>query len=402
MKASERALRVYMMDLVATVPYYTAYLSRALLERGIDLKVGSITYYLDLECFRCRGLSLDPGCMDIVGRFAQLPRPVRRAAKLLEMSANIAALSLRFMTHPPDILHVQYLPMLRSRLPMDLWLVRLARRRGAKVVLTVHDLVPHDTGDQYRAVFLSLYRAVDQLICHSSAVQARLESEFRVPTDRIHVIPHGPFFYDLPPSQDKGVRKQYGIAPDQKIVLWQGIIFPYKGLDVLLDAWAQVEASGTPATLVVVGTGSVGITGEVRRQAEELGLKHLILDLRFTSTEELVALYRAAAIVVYPYRAITTSGALATGIALGKAIVASDLPVFRELLTDGEDALLIPPGEAGALSAAVLKVLGSRELQEQFETRMRAREFGQESWRIIAQETAAVYREACSEARAGW
>ena len=72
-------------------------------------------------------------------------------------------------------------------------------------------------------------------------------------------------------------------------------------------------------------------------------MKRVKLHFRFISTEELVALYRAADVVVYPYRAITTSGALATGLALGKAIVASDLPVFRELLTDRESALLVDP-----------------------------------------------------------
>ena len=61
----------------------------------------------------------------------------------------------------------------------------------------------------------------------------------------------------------------------------------------------------------------------MREQVQRLGLHNVTLDLRFVSPEELVALYRAADIVTYPYRAITTSGALATGLALGKAVVAS-------------------------------------------------------------------------------
>ena len=394
MKSGGRKLRVYMMDLVATVPYYTAYLSRALLQRNVDVTVGSITYYLDLDCFQSRGLRLDPGCMDVVGRFPRLPRKVRRMVKMLEMAANLLALSVRFLIRPPQVLHVQYLPLLQSRLPLDFWLVRLARARGARVVLTVHDLMPHDTGERHRATFLALYHSVDQLICHSSTVLSRLQDEFGVPADRIHVIPHGPFFYDLPSTGDDAVRAQYGIAPDQQIVLWQGIIFPYKGLDVLLEAWSAVEASNPLTTLVVVGTGSVSITEAVRRQVEQLGLKRVVLDLRFTSTEELVALYRAAALVVYPYRAITTSGALATGIALGKAIVASDLPVFRELLTSGEDALLVPPGNADRLAVSVLHLLGDTALRQKLSDATRAKDFGAKSWLSIAADTEQVYAEA--------
>ena len=387
-----RRMRVFMMDLLATVPYYTAYLSRALLERGVDVRIGSITYYLDLPCFSSRGLKLSPGCVDVVGRFPRLPRLVRRVAKLGETLLNLLALTARFLLRPPEILHVQYLPMVRSRLPLDWWFVQGIRRRGARVVLTVHDLLPHDTAERYRALFQRLYAGADRMICHSGHVKHRLMDEFDVPGERIAVIPHGPFFYDLPGGADPAaVRARYRLAEAQQIVLWQGILFPYKGLDLLLDAWAAVEPAYKNATLVVVGTGSLEMLAEVRAQVARLGLKRVVLDLRFLSTEELTALYRAAAVVVYPYRAITTSGALSTGVALGKAVVASDLPVFREMLTDGSDALLTPPGDTAALAGAVLRLLQDEDLRRKFEAAMHAKDFGARSWRSIAEETEAVY-----------
>ncbi|MFI5072535.1 MAG: hypothetical protein ACHP8A_16760, partial [Terriglobales bacterium] len=64
-----RRPRVFMMDLWATVPYYTAYLSKALLKENVDLTVGSITYYLDPVCFSSRGIKVDPGLLDVVGKF---------------------------------------------------------------------------------------------------------------------------------------------------------------------------------------------------------------------------------------------------------------------------------------------------------------------------------------------
>ena len=134
----EWRLRVFMMDLWATVPYYTAYLAKALMEDGrVDLTLGSISYYLDPACFRSRGIRNDPGLMDVVGRF-QLPRPLRRALKLAEGVVNLCALTLRFMVKRPDVVHVQFLPMLTSRVPMDLWFVEFCRKRGAKIVTTHH------------------------------------------------------------------------------------------------------------------------------------------------------------------------------------------------------------------------------------------------------------------------
>jgi glycosyltransferase involved in cell wall biosynthesis len=319
--SGDRRPKVFMMDLWATVPYYTAYLSRALLREHVDLTVGSISYYLDPACFSSRGIKLRPGFLNVVGKF-RLPRLPRRILKLLESILNLSALTVRFLISPPDIIHVQFLPMLLSRLPLDLWFVQLCRRRGSKIVLTVHDLLPHDTGEEHKQTFRDLYQMVDGIICHSDSIGTRLEKEFNVPKEKIAVIPHGPFFYDLPATDTEQTLHGFDLEPGKLLVLWQGIIFPYKGIDLLLDAWQQVEANSIDACLLIVGTGAPEFAEQIREQISRLGLKHVKLHLRFISTEELVALYRAADIVVYPYRAITTSGALATGLALGKTIVA--------------------------------------------------------------------------------
>lgn len=384
---------VYMLDLVATVPYYTAYLSRALQAAGVPVRIGSITYYLDTACFSSRKLSLDPGCLDVIGRLPALPRAVRRLGKLAETVLNLLVLFVRFTFAPPRILHVQFLPMMRWPLPLDLWLMLFLRRRGVPVVLTVHDLLPHDTGDQFRAPFLRLYRQVDAIICHSEHIRQRLVDEFDVPAARIDVIPHGPFFYDLPASTAASAPGLETLSPDELTVLWQGIVLPYKGLDLLLETWARVEAAGVRATLVVVGTGSAQLLGELRAQAVRLGLKRLHLELRFVSAEELVAFYRRADIVVYPYRNITTSGALATGLSLGKTILASDLPVFRELLLDGRDALLVAPGDPEALAAGLLRLLDEPALRAQLAASVARMQFGEASWASIASLTGSVYRQ---------
>jgi glycosyltransferase involved in cell wall biosynthesis len=379
-----------MMDLWATVPYYTAYLSRALQQENVNLQVGSISYYLDPACFTTRGIHLDPGLLDVVGRF-HLPKLPRRVLKFPEAMLNLAALTARFTIAPPDVIHVQYLPMLKWRVPLDLWFLEFCRRRGSKIVLTVHDLLPHDTGERYKTTFAKLYALADALICHSDSIRVRLVAEFAVPQEKISVIPHGPFFYDLPATVTEQTLAGFTLNPNQPMVLWQGIIFPYKGIDLLLTAWQQVEAAGAVASLVIAGTGAPELLDQIRTQVAALGLKRVNLHFRFISTEELVALYRAADIVVYPYRAITTSGALATGLALGKTIVASDLPVFRELLTDNLNARLVSPLDTTALAAALTGLLREPATRERLAQQVRAMRFGDESWLSIAKSTAAVY-----------
>jgi glycosyltransferase involved in cell wall biosynthesis len=381
---------VFMMDLLATVPYYTAYLSRALLEKNVNLTVGSISYYLDPDCFSSRGIKISPGFMDLVGRF-RLPRLPRRVLKLLESLLNLAALSVRFFISPPDIVHVQFLPMLTQRLPLDLWFVRLCQRRGSKIVLTVHDLLPHNTGQSHKQTFHDLYQMVDRVICHSDSVRERLAEEFGVPPEKVAVIAHGPFFYDLPATAEQTL-KSFALDPRKLLVLWQGILSPYKGIDLLLDAWQRVEAVTEEGHLRIVGTGSSELLEQTREQIRRQKLQRVQLHPRFISAEELVALYRAADVVVYPYRAITTSGALATGLALGKTIVASDLPVFRELLTDKKNALLVDPQDSAAFANSLTELLNNARFREQLAENVRAMNFGEESWLSIADKTIECYK----------
>jgi glycosyltransferase involved in cell wall biosynthesis len=384
-----------MMDLWAIVPYYTAYLSKALFKENVNLTVGSISYYLDPYCFTGRGIKVDPGLLDVVGKF-RLPRLPRRALKLPEAILNLCALTVRFLVSRPDVVHVQYLPMLKWRIPLDFWFLEFCRERGSKIMLTVHDLLPHDTGDVYTRTFDQLYRMVDGIICHSDHVKMRLGSEFSVPEEKVTVIPHGPFFYDLPPTGLKSALQSFAVEPGEALVLWQGIIFPYKGIDLLLRAWKQVEAQSEDACLVIAGTGAPEFLDQIRGQVKELGLKRVKLHFRFISTEELVALYRAADVVVYPYRAITTSGALATGLALGKAIIASDLPVFRELLIDGENALLVDPQDSDELACALIKLTQDSSLRKQFAEKVREMNFGDQTWSLIANKTIQAYERVLS------
>ncbi len=379
------------MDLWATVPYYTAYLSKALLSEGIDLTVGSISYYLDPGCFSGRGIRVDPGLVDYVGRL-RLGRPIRRVLKFAEAMINLVALTLRFALTPPDVVHVQYLPMLKWRLPLDFWFLEYCRRRGAKIVLTVHDLMPHDTANTHRQTFFRLYGMVDKIICHSDHIKNELHQQFEVPIRKITVIPHGPLFYDIPSQEDK-ILDVLCVDRDSVIVLWQGIIFPYKGVDLLLEAWQRVEADGLDATLIIAGTGAPDLLNQIEGQVEQLGLKRVKLHFRFISTEELVQLYRAADIVVYPYRAITTSGALATGLALNKTIVASNLQVFRELLTHKENAFLVEAGDAQHLADGLRELLRNAGLRELLTAGVRKLDFGEQSWRSIAEKTIRVYRD---------
>jgi glycosyltransferase involved in cell wall biosynthesis len=372
---------VFMMDLLCTVPYYTGHLCGALAAHPVEITLGSITYHLDPSYFSSIGIRNAPGPLDIVGK-CKLGRSTRRVLKLIEYAANLLALAFR----KTDILHVHFLPLLNYRIPLELWLVRWMRWRGAAVVYTVHNLLPHDTGEHLLPGYRRLYESVDRIICHNAPAREQLIRRFGVEAARISVIPHGPLFNE-PQWTTEAARQRLAIPPGQCMALWQGFIKPYKGISFLLAAWARICRQKLNARLFIVGTGETAQLESIRDQVSAAGFEDDVeLVFRFVSREELSAYYQAADILVYPYREVTTSGALLTGLNYRKPIVATTLPPFQELLDGG--AVLLEYGDVAALESALAHLIRNPNERDHLAAALSNR---QPSWAAIAAQTLECY-----------
>jgi glycosyltransferase involved in cell wall biosynthesis len=392
------ALRVYMMDLLPTVPYYTGTLCGSLNNfDDVKVTVGSPRYYLDPDFFVRQKVSRDQVLLDLALAFRKAPVALRRGFKVLEYFSNLSILALRLVWSRPDVLHVQFLPTVKMNLPFELWFLKMAHSFGIKVVYTVHNVLPQDTGDRYRAAYQSIYSLVDRLICHDQTAADRLINEFDVRRDRISIIAHGPLL-NAPPVSPSEARKRLGLPADKTVVLWQGIIRPYKGIAFLLDAWKQVQLKCGKAVLVVVGNGSEEILESIRQSVKSLGLQSsVVLDFRFVSVAELNDYFAAADILTYPYKEITTSGALMTGIGQGKAIIATNQPVFRQVLQDRINARIIEYGAVDDLSEGLLELIENPDLRSRLGEQARRSYDSGPNWGDIAAQTCACYHAAVGE-----
>ncbi len=380
-----------MMDLLSIVPYYTAHLCAALAKRtDVDIEIGSIRYYLDPNCFARLGLCLSPGPLDVVSRFARIPSNLRRLFKTLECAVNMAWLAVRFIIDKPGIVHVQFLPLILFGFPFELWLLSFAHRRGIKIVYTVHNVLPHDTGERHRWLYRKLYTLADRLICHDAAAKGRLIEQFGQDASRISIIPHGQLHAPGSNDSQREARRRLGLPSDECVVLWQGILAPYKGVGFLLDTWRTVSAANPQARLAIVGGGDARVAREIRDKVESLGLNGSVrLELRFITVPELEDFHSAADILVYPYADATTSGALMTGIGYGKAIVATRTPAFEQILKHNDNALLISYGDTNEFSGELNRLIGDADLRQRLGERLRRSQIT--SWEAIAAMTAACY-----------
>jgi glycosyltransferase involved in cell wall biosynthesis len=150
----------------------------------------------------------------------------------------------------------------------------------------------------------------------------------------------------------------FGEAPEQRdhwLVVFAGRLHWTKGVNLLIGAYAQARRQFPKARLVICGYGEE--SEGLQAQADQLGLSDI--ELRGSVPhEEVLRLMGRAGIFVLP--TLTMEGhpkALIEAMACGAAIVASDVPGNRDDIRSGENGLLVPPGDASALAAALGRLL---------------------------------------------
>lgn len=384
-----RVLQVYVMDMWSFIPYYMSHLCTGLSREAVEVTLGSVRYHLDRDYFHKTGLSPDRMLFDTGGSLRI--NFLRRVIKSCEYLANLFLLALRFSISKPDVLHVQYMPFLERQSRFELWFLQWVRRLGIPIVYTVHNLTKQNDPDKGRPLYRRVYHSADALICHGEQSRAELVRDFGVGKEKTWVIPHGPLFEDRPNLSPREARLKLGLPCDGPLVLFLGVISEYKGVPFLLDAWKRFTRLGGNGNLVIAGTGDAHVLSEIQNKVSVEQLESVELWLRFIPVEQLPFLYEAADILVYPYKAGTTSGALLTGLKYGKAIVATKLPFFREHLEDGKTALLVEYGDAEALASSLFDLTRRPEECLRIASALVDQQSQSLSWNEIAKKTRECY-----------
>lgn len=355
--ASLVGVRVHLVDPPAFTPPYDRGLAAGLARAGADVELWT-------SAFRYGDVPPAPG-VRVVEHFYRRGggRGSRIAAHVPDM------LTYRRAARAADVVHLQWssIPAIDARL----------FPAGRPLVATAHDVVPREPRRGEIAGLRALYARADAVVVHSAHGAARLRDELGVDGARVHVIPHGVLeALDVP--GDAPFTK-----PDRPVVLCFGLIRPYKGVDVLLEAWRRAALD---AELWVIGLPRMD-TGFIHGP-------NVRTALRFVSGAELAGAFRAADLVVLPYREIDQSGVLFTALAFGKAILATRVGGFAELAAPA----LVEPGDADALAAGLAHALEPSEL-ERLAAASRASARGELGWDAIARRTLALYAGLLTSAR---
>lgn len=200
-------------------------------------------------------------------------------------------------------------------------------------------------------------RLTDVIVANAEAVRADAIRQEGLPPRKIHVIHNGVDLARYQAAPEPGAREALKIPPAARVVCVVANLIAYKGHRVLLEACAAVKAREPAFHLLLVGDGPC--RGELERMAQALGLSG---DVQFLgSRTDVPAILSVADVVVLPSLSEGFPNAVLEAMATGKPVIATHVGGVPEMVVEGETGLLVSPGNAEALGAAILKVLQDPE-----------------------------------------
>lgn len=260
-----------------------------------------------------------------------------------------------------------------------LWL----RSKGIRLVLTLHNLIPHDAEHKPYHIFARrlIARCVHSIIVHSEPAKRKAMQHLHSQSKYI-VIPHGHYrsFYRNNILRDEA-RSALKISLTSKVVLYFGSLRPYKGLEDILNSFGSYCKEGW--VLLIAGFGKDQYVNHLRK----LLPKNSALYARFVPDDKVQYYMQAADCLIFPYKESLTSGAAVLGLSFGLPIVATNNTAFEHLI---RKKLCTPcdPTDAQNLYSAIEEVLSWN--YDDFKTRCN-RFLADCSWDKVAELHLAAY-----------
>lgn len=372
-------LRVTLLDPSAFTPPYDRSLAAALARAGADVELLT-SRFLYGPVPAPDGYRADEGAF-----YPRSTRGARRgrsrlAVKGLEHVPGMLAARRHLASASVDVAHWQWLT-----LPdLDRHLLG-PRRTGQPRVLTLHAPLPKPGARRQMARRRRVLEAFDAVVVHTEGAAERLRSEAGVDSALVHVIPHGPLDYLTGLADVKGLPPAMAEV-EGPVILFFGLLRPYKGVDTLLQAFQRIEG----AELWIAGMPRMSL--EPLQELADRAAGTVRFLPRFIADDEIPALMRRADILALPYREIEQSGVLYAGLAFGKAMVLGDVGGFSEIGRRHGAARLVPPGDPVALAAALEELIANPSQRRELELATARAVEGEFGWEAIAARTLELYR----------
>lgn len=261
--------------------------------------------------------------------------------------------------------------------------IRLINRSLKPFLLSISDV--------YRKlVEKKIFKRASKIIVQSKANKAFMIRNCGAHPSKIAIVPNGvdtSFFNPKSIEDNQFEQNQKG----DKTLLFAGRLTSQKGVDVLLNAFAEIRQKHHNLKLLIAGDGP--LRSYLRNLSSILNLQAAVIFLGAVSHSEMPKLYFASDIFVLPSLSESFPNSLLEAMAMEKTIVATAVGAIPEIIRNGEEALIVPPGNSKSLTGAVERLLSDDELVKKLSKRARALVKKKYTWESVARKTLKIYKE---------
>lgn len=324
------------------ISHFTTSLSEAMIYDGHEVQVISFS--------RQYPLFLYPGKSD---RDESQPKPSFKPFYLLDPINPFSwqKTARQIVLFSPDLVVIHWWVTFWA--PAFGVLIKLLKRRGIKVVMLIHNVIPHESHWWDRWLTHFALRSASAYLVQTETQKERL---IRIlPTSHITVFPH-PVYDRFSENRmtSEQARKALNLPMDSKIILFFGIVRPYKGLKYLVDAAGLLQQNEIPLYLVIAGEFWEDV--EIyREQIHTWGLDKRVTIMDHYIPDDVVSmLFSAADVFVAPYIGGTQSGAERIAESFALPVIVTDA------LKDGSyssDVMIVPKADSTRLANAIREVI---------------------------------------------
>jgi len=272
---------------------------------------------------------------------------------------------------------------------------------GKRVVFTAHNVNAgkRDLNDSWlnRVTLKIQYTLSDHIFVHTDGMKHEMVVEFRVPENKISVIPFG-INNTVPNSSlsSAEAKHQLGLSSSDRIMLFFGNIAPYKGLEYLVSAFTEILNKDQSYRLIIAGTpkGSDGYWKQIHEGIARSGIRDRIVQrIEYIPDEETELFFKAADVLILPYTRVFQSGVLFLGYSFGLPAIAADVGTLRQDIIEGETGFVFTPSDSFDLAKTIRRYFTSELFSGLDCRRPHIKEHANErnSWNKVAAITIKVY-----------
>ena len=254
------------------------------------------------------------------------------------------------------IIHAQWWSWFLA--PMYWFILGINRLRGKKIILTIHNVIPHEKNKIKIWLNKSVYKYANEFIVHTERSKIDL-MKITNNKKKIYTLPIGLTIPVLTNLTKEDARKRLNITNDKKILLCFGNIRDYKGVDVAIKSLSLIKDE--KVVLMIVGQ-CWGKWDKYQKIIDEYKLNdRIILNLDFIPSDSIEQIFKASDLALLPYKHFDAASAVGSLVLPYEIpMIVSDVGGLPDLVED--DNCIFEPEKVEQLKERICNILNNKEL----------------------------------------